>query len=92
MSYKAMQEAQEGSMAKRYELSHRQWACLKDFLPGKAGDRGRIIADSSMASCGSYGAGRGGVTSRRATATGRVSINALRAGRGPEYESKCLRI
>ena len=28
-------------MAKRYELSPRQWERLKDFLPGKAGDRGR---------------------------------------------------
>ena len=33
-------------MAKRYELSHRQWACLKDFLPGKAGDRGRTAVDN----------------------------------------------
>ncbi len=50
---------------------------------GTVGGRRSIIAESSMASGGSYRARRGGVTSQRATVTGSVSINALRAGRGP---------
>ena len=33
-------------MAKRYELSHRQWERLKDSLPGKVTDRGRTAADN----------------------------------------------
>lgn len=29
-------------MAKRYELSDRQWERIRDLLPGKAGDPGRM--------------------------------------------------
>ncbi|CAA9221303.1 MAG: hypothetical protein AVDCRST_MAG93-457, partial [uncultured Chloroflexia bacterium] len=31
-------------MAKRYELTDRQWAVLRDLVPGKAEDRGRTAA------------------------------------------------
>lgn len=30
----------------RYELSHAQWARIRDLLPGKAGDPGRTAADN----------------------------------------------
>jgi len=30
----------------RYELSDAQWEKIRDFLPGKAGDRGRTAADN----------------------------------------------
>ena len=33
-------------MAKRYELSHRQWERLKDSLPGKVTDRGQTAANN----------------------------------------------
>ena len=33
-------------MAKRYEVTPRQWERLKDFLPGKVTDRGRPAADT----------------------------------------------
>jgi transposase len=35
-------------MAKRYELSDRQWERIKDLLPGKAGDPGRRGADNRL--------------------------------------------
>jgi transposase len=34
------------AMAKRYELTDRQWASVRDLLPGKVGDRGRSGADN----------------------------------------------
>jgi transposase len=33
-------------MVKRYELSQRQWALVKDLLPGKVGDPGRSGCDN----------------------------------------------
>ena len=33
-------------MAGRYELTEAQWQEIKDLLPGKAGDRGRMAADN----------------------------------------------
>ena len=33
-------------MAKRYEVTDRQWEVLRDLLPGKAGDRGRTALDN----------------------------------------------
>jgi putative transposase len=33
-------------MAKRYELTERQWTVLRELVPGKAGDRGRTAADN----------------------------------------------
>lgn len=33
-------------MAKRYELTERQWSVLRDLVPGKKGDRGRAGADN----------------------------------------------
>ena len=35
-------------MAKRYELSDRQWQRIADFLPGKTGDPGRTGADDRL--------------------------------------------
>jgi len=33
-------------MVKRYELSERQWECVRDLLPGKVGDPGRSGRDN----------------------------------------------
>jgi len=33
-------------MSKRYELTDRQFAVIRDMLPGKPGDRGRTAADN----------------------------------------------
>ncbi len=35
-----------GVMAKRYELTDRQWSAICDLLPGKAGDPGRSGEDN----------------------------------------------
>jgi transposase len=35
-------------MAKRYELSDRQWRRIESLLPGKAGDPGRAGADNRL--------------------------------------------
>ena len=35
-------------MAKRYELTDRQWQRISDLLPGKAGDPGRTGADNRL--------------------------------------------
>lgn len=35
-------------MAKRYELSDRQWRQIAEFLPGKASDPGRTGADNRL--------------------------------------------
>lgn len=35
-------------MAKRYELSDRQWRRIESLLPGKAGDPGRTGADNRL--------------------------------------------
>lgn len=35
-------------MAKRYEVSDRQWRRIEDLLPGKAGDPGRTGADNRL--------------------------------------------
>jgi putative transposase len=35
-----------GAMARRHELSDRQWERIKDRIPGKAGDPGRTGADN----------------------------------------------
>ena len=35
-------------MAKRYELSDRQWERIRDLLPGKAGDPGRTGSDNRL--------------------------------------------
>lgn len=32
----------------RYERSHAQWMCIRDLLPGKAGDPGRTATDNRM--------------------------------------------
>lgn len=70
-------------MARRYELSLQQWERLKDSLPGKAGDRGRTAVDNRPFANGVLWVLRSGVQwcDLHATATGRGSINALRAGR-----------
>ena len=35
-------------MAKRYELSDRQWERIRDLIPGKAGDPGRTGLDNRL--------------------------------------------
>jgi len=35
-------------MAQRYELSDRQWDCIRDLIPGKAGDPGRTGVDNRL--------------------------------------------
>ena len=35
-------------MVKRYELTERQWAVLRDLVPGKAGDPGRTAVDNKV--------------------------------------------
>ena len=81
-------------MAKRSEVPPDNGSGLRTGGPVKraiVGGRRSTIASSSTACCGSYAAGRGGVTCRSATGNGRVSISALRAGRGRGCGSACLR-
>ncbi len=35
-------------MRRRHELTDEQWACIRDHLPGKAGDPGRTAADNRL--------------------------------------------
>ena len=83
-------------MAKRYELSHRQWEGIKDFLPGKATDRGRTASDNRQFVNGVLwilrSGARWGDLYPPATATGSVSISGLRAGRELGWEQVFARL
>ena len=35
-------------MRRRHELTDEQWECIRDHLPGKAGDPGRTAADNRL--------------------------------------------
>lgn len=43
-----MRSQSKPSRPSRYELSHAQWARIRDLLPGKAGDPGRTAVDNRL--------------------------------------------